>query len=72
MRAMGALLRAALGLGVAVVAEAGPASAHRAATGTAGPEGAIVIPNLSHGQMGVIARNRGAIMDLAARQTLPS
>lgn len=45
-----------------------PASAHRTAQEGAGPEGGIVVPNLSHGQMRVIADNRDAIMDLAARQ----
>lgn len=45
-----------------------PACAHRAPTGRTGPEGAIVVPNLSHGQMRVIAADREAIMDLADRQ----
>ncbi len=45
-----------------------PASAHREATGGQAPAESISIPNLSHGQMAVIADNRAAILDLAARQ----
>ena len=45
-----------------------PAWAHREATGRQAPTNAIVIPNLTHGQMAVIASNRAAILDLAARQ----
>ena len=54
--------------GLLLLAAAMPAWAHRAATGAAGPEGGIVIPNLSHGQMRVIADYRSEIMDLAADQ----
>ena len=50
------------------IAWALPASAHRVATDAAPPEGAIVIPNLTHGQMAVIAEHRAEILDLAARQ----
>jgi hypothetical protein len=50
------------------IAWALPASAHRAVTDAAPPEGAIVIPNLTHGQMAVIAEHRAEILDLAARQ----
>ena len=45
-----------------------PAWAHRAAAGGTAPEDSISIPNLTHGQMAVIADNRAAILDLAARQ----
>jgi hypothetical protein len=45
-----------------------PAWAHREATGRSAPADSISIPNLSHGQMAVIADNRAAILDLAARQ----
>ena len=45
-----------------------PAWAHREATGRQAPAHSISIPNLSHGQMAVIANNRAAILDLAARQ----
>ena len=65
---MGLLLRIAILAGLASLICAPGAQAHRAAAGDAGPEGGIVVPNLSHGQMIVIAANRDAIMDLAARQ----
>jgi hypothetical protein len=42
--------------------------AHREPTGGQAPADSISIPNLSHGQMAVIANNRAAILDLAARQ----
>ena len=45
-----------------------PASAHREASGEPTPADTIVIPNLSHGQMKVIADNRAAILALAAQQ----
>jgi hypothetical protein len=45
-----------------------PVWAHREATGRQAPAESISIPNLSHGQMAVIADNRAAILDLAARQ----
>jgi hypothetical protein len=41
---------------------------HREPTGGQAPADSISIPNLSHGQMAVIANNRTAILDLAARQ----
>lgn len=44
------------------------ANAHRIATGRDAPTDAILIPNLSHGQMAVIDDNRTAILDLAAQQ----
>ena len=47
---------------------AAPAWAHREPTGREAPADSISIPNLSHGQMAVIANNRTAILDLAARQ----
>lgn len=53
---------------LALVASVLPAWAHRAVTGRAGPNGAIVIPNLSHGQMRAIADNASAVLDLADRQ----
>lgn len=54
--------------GLLLLAAATPAWAHRAATGTPGPEGGIAIPTLSHGQMRVIANHRSEIMDLASEQ----
>jgi hypothetical protein len=42
--------------------------AHREATGREAPANSISIPNVSHGQMAVIANNRVAILELAARQ----
>lgn len=51
-----------------MIAAAGPVWAHREAARGAPAEGAIVIPNLSHGQMSVIAANKAAIMNLADRQ----
>lgn len=42
--------------------------AHREATGRQAPEDLISIPNLSHGQIAVIAANRSTILDLGARQ----
>lgn len=61
-------LAGALGA-LAVVLAGTPASAHRAApTGRTAADGAIVIPNLAHGQMRVVAVERGAIEDLADRQ----
>src|SRR5689334_2002682 len=56
-------LSALLTLGLAA-----PAWVHREAAGRQSPANAIVIPNLSHGQMAVIAAHRGEILDLAARQ----
>jgi hypothetical protein len=45
-----------------------PARAHHQGIPQLAPEDGISIPNLSHGQMAVIAENRAAIQDLAARQ----
>jgi hypothetical protein len=46
-----------------------PAWAHQqAAARHTTPTDGISIPNLSHGQMSVIADNRAAILDLAAQQ----
>jgi hypothetical protein len=55
-------------LAAMVAATPSPAWAHREATGRAAPAESISIPNLSHGQMAVIADHRSAILDLAARQ----
>jgi hypothetical protein len=55
-------------LAMSAVAPPLPAWAHRQATGRQTPPDSISIPNLSHGQMAVIADNRTAILDLAARQ----
>ena len=55
-----------------VVASLAPASvawAHRQGMGQAVRADGISIPNLSHGQMAVIADNKAATLDLAARQT---
>jgi hypothetical protein len=59
-----------LWIGVVILfnALATPAWAHREASGRQAPADSISIPNLSHGQMAVIANNRTAILDLAARQ----
>ena len=62
-------LRACVLAALLAIASVLPASAHRQATGAAAPDGAIAIPNLTHGQMAAIAENRAAILDLAARQT---
>jgi hypothetical protein len=48
---------------------ASPVRAHRQDPPSALPEAGISIPDLSHGQLAVIAANRAAILDLAARQT---
>jgi hypothetical protein len=53
---------------VLISAPTTPASAHREATDRQAPADVIFIPNLSHGQMGVIADNRAAILELAAQQ----
>jgi hypothetical protein len=61
----------ALCLGIAIafgLAASTPAAAHREATGRPAPTDSIAIPNLTHGQMAVIARNQAAILDLAANQ----
>ncbi len=54
--------------GLGLMEAAGPAWAHREARGGSPAESAIVIPNLSHGQMSVIAANKAAIMNLADLQ----
>jgi hypothetical protein len=59
------LVAAALAFG----APATVAWAHRQGTAQAASPDGISIPNLSHGQMAVIADNKAAILDLAARQT---
>ena len=46
-----------------------PAWAHHSRTPHATAEDGISIPDLMHGQMAVIAANRAAVLDLAARQT---
>ena len=66
-RALSALLVPIAGI-LMFVALAAPAWAHREGPGREAPENAIIIPNLSHGQMAVIANNRAAILDLAAQQ----
>jgi hypothetical protein len=53
---------------VLVVASAASSWAHHQSTADAVPAAGISIPSLSHGQMVVIANNRAAILDLAARQ----
>ena len=55
-------------LAAMIAAALSPAWAHRETTGREAPPESISIPNLSHGQMAVIADNRSAILDLAARQ----
>jgi hypothetical protein len=55
-------------LAAMIAATPSPAWAHRETTGREAPPESISIPNLSHGQMAVIADNRSAILDLAARQ----
>ena len=45
-----------------------PVWAHHTSTGAAGPRSAIVIPSLSHGQMGVVANYRSEVMALADDQ----
>ena len=68
MRRVPTWLRPGFVAGLVLASMSGPALAHGDATGPAAPRGAIAIPNLSHGQMSVIAANEAAIMDLAARQ----
>jgi hypothetical protein len=61
------IIAAGCALGMAAALLASPACAH--SRRDAPPvEGGIAIPQLSHGQMAVIAGYRGAILDLAARQ----
>jgi hypothetical protein len=64
------LPRGCLYIAVVILFNALPISgwAHREPTGGQAPADSISIPNLSHGQMAVIANNRVAILDLAARQ----
>ncbi len=61
-----ASLAVALALFVAISA---PVWAHREATGREAPAESISIPNLTHGQMAVLAKYRSAILDLADKQT---
>ncbi len=46
-----------------------PALAHNQAASPAASGAGIAIPSIAHGQMTVFARNRAAILDLAAQQT---
>lgn len=55
-------------LALLLLGYAGPASAHRHSTGQALIAGGIRVPSLTHGQMAVIASNKGAILSLAERQ----
>ena len=59
------LPRLCLKIAVVVLLGALPISAwaHREATGREAPADSIAIPNLSHGQMAVIANNRAAILE---------
>ena len=52
-----------------LLAASAPALAHHQGSAQAALAEGLSIPSLSHGQMAVIADNRGAILDLAARQT---
>src|SRR6185369_1941067 len=61
LRGLAAIASLILWLGLAMT----PAAAHRA---TIGSGDGLPIPSLTHGQMAVIATNRGAILDLADRQ----
>jgi hypothetical protein len=64
------LLVALLLIGCALLfAAPAPAWAHHQGSAQAASTEGISIPSLSHGQMAVIADNRAAILDLAARQT---
>jgi hypothetical protein len=63
-----ALLALLLGIALGLTAAETPAWAHRQPKGGPAAAGSISIPNLTHGQMAVIAQNRAAILDLAARQ----
>lgn len=51
------------------LAVASPAWAHHQGTPQAAATDGIVVPDILHGQMPVIAANKAAILDLAARQT---
>lgn len=62
------LCLAAVGL-LLLVAPMAPARAHHLGVAHTGPARELSIPNLSHGQMTVIAANRSAILELAAEQT---
>jgi hypothetical protein len=64
----GVSIRLWVAVGLFVVAWCGQGWAHRAPIDRQAPADAIAIPNLSHGQMAVIAENRTAILDLAAKQ----
>jgi hypothetical protein len=56
------------GLVLAALCLATPACAHHRSSAAALKAGAIAIPALTHGQMAVIARHRGEIVDLAEAQ----
>jgi hypothetical protein len=45
-----------------------PTWAHREPTAEVAPVGGISIPNITHGQMAIMAAHRAAILNLAARQ----
>jgi hypothetical protein len=45
-----------------------PTWAHREPTAHEAPVGGISIPNITHGQMAIMAAHKAAILDLAARQ----
>ncbi len=59
---------AAIGL-LLMATSTAPCWAHHRGVAHAGPVQGLAIPNLSHGQMAVIAANRAAILELAARQS---
>lgn len=63
------LRRLGLLLVLAAVLPAGPACAHSVRAPAGGAKG-VPIANLTHGQMRVLARHRGEILALAARQSV--
>jgi hypothetical protein len=64
----GRLLQAVLACLLSLGISATPALAHRRAMGNAAAPTGIAIPNLSHGQMDVVADNMDDILELADRQ----
>jgi hypothetical protein len=62
-------LQAALPIAGFVLFVSIPASAHHLGAAHIGPAKGLSIPNLTHGQMSVIAANRSAILQLAAAKT---
>ena len=58
----------ALAVLILLAAPLSPACAHHLGVAHAGPPKGLAIPNLTHGQMLVIAANRAAILKLAAGQ----